>query len=349
MSMIVRKFKNRSFKIDIDETPKRTNKSKILINSISNFFYKNAYIITNVLMLVWSIIYHSWFGFALLLWANIIWIRSDQRGNMMSSSPALVVYATCLLLMDYIYGMNFNNRELPVKLESINLKQLGFEKYEHPSIHLLLKSVFTASFWLTLRIWLKERSAVSRKQTLNLADVAHEIIDTQQAAKTYPAFLKIVRKTCVFCWMWIIVFTLIVMAVTGHHMNFFRIVNMSFAFVFILLFQVSFKFWLKSMITFWTILIIYAMIAVSTIYASQFDHFPETGSAEIGLTISDTGDLFKSLLSFTMVIILTGFQIHHFHQKFIDHFEQKLQRSTSTESSDEVNSVIQYYHIIKPR
>lgn len=57
--------------------------------------------------------YHSWLTFVLLMWANFVWLRQDQRSFMLKTSPILVCYAMLLLLSQYIYGMNLYETELP--------------------------------------------------------------------------------------------------------------------------------------------------------------------------------------------------------------------------------------------
>ena len=57
--------------------------------------------------------YHSWFGFVLLIWANAVWIASNQREILLKTSPFLVAYAVCLIFINFIYGINLTDDELP--------------------------------------------------------------------------------------------------------------------------------------------------------------------------------------------------------------------------------------------
>lgn len=79
--------------------------------------YNNSKILPYCSFQTWSIIYHSWLTFVLLLWANILWMIPNQRKAMMRSSPFIVCYAELLLIAQYIYGMNLKNDELPSKVE----------------------------------------------------------------------------------------------------------------------------------------------------------------------------------------------------------------------------------------
>lgn len=83
-------------------------------------FLSNKIIIIQFTLQTWSIMYHSWLTFVLLLWANIIWIIPNQRKHMLRSSPFLVVYAELLLIANYIYGMNLTEDELPTTIDVHN-------------------------------------------------------------------------------------------------------------------------------------------------------------------------------------------------------------------------------------
>lgn len=81
-----------------------------------------------IILQAWSITYHSWLTFVLLLWSSILWILPNQRHSMMRCSPFLVVYAMFLLLAQYIYGMDLTDVELPDQVKDVNLRQIGFIK-----------------------------------------------------------------------------------------------------------------------------------------------------------------------------------------------------------------------------
>lgn len=64
-------------------------------------------------MQVWAIVYHSWLTFILLFWANSLWILPDQRKAMKICSIFIVGYAEILLIIQYLYSMDFKEEELP--------------------------------------------------------------------------------------------------------------------------------------------------------------------------------------------------------------------------------------------
>lgn len=300
--------------------------------NITSLYFSSAYIITNASMMIWSIIYHSWLGFLLLVWANCIWVRSNQRSFMLKSSPLLTIYTTGLLITDYIYNMAFTEGELPSEVNHVNMKQIGLIRYESlPGLHLLVKSTLMVTFWLTMRQMLQEKLIDRHRKTLKFEENLMKMVADGKLQKSSVS--KIVKEFCVFGLMWIIMLVLFVMAVYGkQQMNFFRLTNMCFVLFFMIMFQVSHKNWIKMMLPFWWILIIYTMGALILIYSYQFDDFPTFElQQEIGLIKHPTMMLFKKLLSFTLVILLTGLQINHFHSEFCNRVGKKIAESENKE------------------
>lgn len=86
----------------------------------------------------WSITYHSWLTFVLLLWACLIWITPFARWFCMVSSPGLVIYAELLLLVQYVYGLQLTDDELPLQdpTGTFDYAELGLKKWQFPCLHL---------------------------------------------------------------------------------------------------------------------------------------------------------------------------------------------------------------------
>jgi len=90
-----------------------------------DLFIKSSYIGTNIIMMAWSITYHSWLTFILLIWACLLWMFPNQRKAMLRSSPVLVLYAECLLIVQYIYSLEY---PFPEEVDGINLKEIGLKR-----------------------------------------------------------------------------------------------------------------------------------------------------------------------------------------------------------------------------
>ncbi|XP_034474344.1 piezo-type mechanosensitive ion channel component [Drosophila innubila] len=312
--------------------------------SVGGFIYQNSYIFTNILMMAWSIVYHSWLTFVLLLWANVLWMIPNQRKAMMRSSPFIVLYAELLLVAQYIYGMDLNNDELPTKVSTagINLQQIGFERpienHMRPCVPLIVKTAFVLMFWVTSRQFFKEKR--DRRRDSTLADIIAPLqITVGSAGSSYlindgkksSKFLKkagdVIKNLLVRLWIWLLVLVIFLCAITGEDMTGFRICYMALFLFFLLVFQSSSKAWVKIMYGFWLFLIFYAMSILILIYTYQFDKFDiywkdylnvsQTLQADIGLKIYETKDLFLHLVSPTIIVILTVIQVHYFHKRFI--------------------------------
>lgn len=90
-----------------------------------NLFIKSSYIGTNIIMMAWSITYHSWLTFILLIAACLLWMFPNQRRAMLLSSPVLVIYAEVLLLIQYVYCLDY---PFPEVVDGVNLNEIGLAK-----------------------------------------------------------------------------------------------------------------------------------------------------------------------------------------------------------------------------
>ncbi|XP_058452791.1 piezo-type mechanosensitive ion channel component isoform X2 [Malaya genurostris] len=317
----------------------------IASGNVASFIYKNSYIFTNVIMMTWSIMYHSWLTFVLLIWANLIWIMPNQRRNMLNSSPFLVIYAELLLLAQYLYGMKLTDDELPstVNITGINLAQIGLIKYrDYPCLPLMIKSLFTTMFWISMRQMIQERQM--ERRTSAIADLAAPLQVTVGAATTAAsraerspdkkssAFITrtgaLINSFLIKFWIWVVAITLFLSGMTGNRMTGFRIIYMALFLIFVLTFQFSFKIWRKMMYTFWLTVIVYSMSILVLVYTYQFDKFPlywteylkisDTLQKDIGLQLYETKQLFLHLVNPTMIVIITVIQLHYCHRKFLE-------------------------------
>lgn len=119
--------------------------------------------------------------------------------------------------------------------------------------HLLMKSIFTLMFWITLRQLAQERQQA--RQSSALADMVAPLqvtlgaaaADITPRADKDPKDERFLKKLIVFVndllirfWIWIVVITLFVSGIAGKDMTVFRIGYMLLFLVFITMFHVSF-------------------------------------------------------------------------------------------------------------
>lgn len=88
-----------------------------------------------LLLQVWSITYHSWLTFVLLLWACLIWMVRARRHFATLCSPFILLYGLSLCSLQYVWGMDLE-LELPHDVGTMSLKQLGLDRTPHPCLRL---------------------------------------------------------------------------------------------------------------------------------------------------------------------------------------------------------------------
>lgn len=96
--------------------------------------YSNMYC---CVLQAWSITYHSWLTFVLLLAACFIWMVPQSRKACLLCSPAVVLYGEVLLIIQFVYGMNLT--ELPEESNGIKLDEIGLKKFKYPCLQLALQ------------------------------------------------------------------------------------------------------------------------------------------------------------------------------------------------------------------
>ncbi|XP_050528332.1 piezo-type mechanosensitive ion channel component-like isoform X3 [Daktulosphaira vitifoliae] len=333
-----------------------------VLSTVTQFITRTSYIGLNIVMMAWSITYHSWLTFILLLWASISWMVPQQRKTMLRSSPFLVFYAEFLLLSQFLYCMNLTDSELPQKIQDWNLQQIGFTKILHyPIKPLLIKTLFTIMFWITLRQYMQERrEARSHSAVANMIAPLQVTVGTATAmggdsiTKGSQLMQRLGEEAKIILtkfWIWIVALVLFGIGITGERMTIFRIIYMALALVFLLTFQLSWVIWRKMMYGFWFTVIIYSMLILVMTYTYQFDHFPyywekylkipPTLQLDIGLETFETGELFIRLLTPTFFVIITVVQLYYFHKDFLAIYDIK-SRGTSIVKPSKTNDEFSY-------
>ncbi|CAB0040178.1 unnamed protein product [Trichogramma brassicae] len=204
----------------------------------------------------WSIMYHSWTTFALLIWALILWMVPNKRASMMSCSPFIVFYSTLLILVQYVYSMDLTEDELPTVIHGINMADIGFKKTNELGCwHIVVKCLFMTMFWITMRQYTAEKMRQRSSSTLrDMVAPLHVSVTTatmsnqqqQQEQDSLPEIRskfmknvgKMVKKFLTKYWTAVLAIMLFTSGITGERMTVFRIIYMSLFLFFIISFQV---------------------------------------------------------------------------------------------------------------
>ncbi|XP_022249560.1 piezo-type mechanosensitive ion channel component 2-like [Limulus polyphemus] len=316
-----------------------------LFTCLFTLMKQGSYIATLIIMMTWSITYHSWLTFILLLWSCVVWMLPNSRQACLRSSPFFVAYAEALLVLQYIYGLNLRDSELPDKIESVNLEQIGLVKYYDLSYQpLAVKILYTIVFWVTLRQFIEEkrleanRDISERVETYNVSyqpNCQHPALHHRLSVATSKGGLYvrrlgvIVKNLLVKYWICIVTCMLMVISLGGEKVVLYRIAYMFLCLFFILVFQFSYNLWRRMMYCFWLTVIVYSMLVLIFIYTYQFENFENYWTNYLGIPLQYQKDiglekyvdnpaiLFLKLLIPTFFLIITIIQLHYFHKEFL--------------------------------
>ncbi|CAL8300358.1 unnamed protein product [Merluccius merluccius] len=285
---------------------------------------KQSYVCALIAMMVWSITYHSWLTFVLLLWACFIWIVRSRRHVAMLCSPFILFYGLALCSLQYIWAMEFH-LELPNTVGPLSLRQLGLDRAHYPCLRLGAMLLFTLTFWLLLRQSVKE--IFSRKKTI--ITQLQEVTTRGQSCGD-ASVLKVVGGVVMSCyakyWIYVCGGMFIMVSFAGKLVGY-KIVYMLLFLLCLCLYQVYYSLWRKLLKVFWWLVVAYTMLILISIYTYQFEDFPgywrnftgfsEEQLADIGLETFALSELFSSILIPGFFLLACILQLHYFHKPFM--------------------------------
>eukprot|EP00794_Sanderia_malayensis_P018687 gene18687-20574_t len=320
-------------------------------SSILMFLMRQNYIAALIVMMAWSITYHSWLTFVLLLWACLIWITPFARWFCMVSSPYLVVYAVCLLIIQYVYGMDVTDTELPVKHGKLDYSELGLKRFNYPCLHLGAQTLFTWIFWITLRQHVREKKLRRRQDAesgeMMLTTLARPIVKAFKkrgvtAEKKYKGvesdiedidagppsddakeFMQWIRSTLAKYWILVCcsAFLLVALQKDVSLYQIFYMVIFLFGFI---VYQFSVRIWKSILRPLWWFMVVYSILILLIVYTYQFKnmhdywkngaHITDNWLHDLGLRQHDKASLLVELSIPTLFSIVLVIQLHFFHK-----------------------------------
>ncbi|XP_060986722.1 piezo-type mechanosensitive ion channel component 2 isoform X2 [Dama dama] len=341
------------FEAERSREEKRSVKVHAMV-SVFQFIMKQSYICALIAMMAWSITYHSWLTFVLLIWSCTLWMIRNRRKYAMISSPFMVVYGNLLLILQYIWSF-----ELP------EIKKVpGFLEKKEPG-ELASKILFTITFWLLLRQHLTEQKALQEKEALlsevKIGSQESEVKDDEQdiqgdseaqekEEEEQPKeeqqerreeeeeeeadeqdVMKVLGNLVValFIKYWIYVCGGMFFFVSFEgKIVMYKIIYMVLFLFCVALYQVHYEWWRRILKYFWMSVVIYTMLVLIFIYTYQFENFPGLWQNMTGLKKEKLEDLglkqFTVAELFTRIFIPTSFllvcilHLHYFHDRFLE-------------------------------
>ncbi|KAM9365017.1 piezo-type mechanosensitive ion channel component 1 [Pholidichthys leucotaenia] len=285
---------------------------------------QQSYVCALITMMVWSITYHSWLTFVLLLWACLIWILRARRHAATLCSPFILLYGLALCCLQYIWAMELQP-ELPKTVGTMSLRQLGLDRAQYPCLRLGSLILFTLTFWLLVRQSVKEN--FGRKRIL--ATPLQEVTSGDEEAGN-ESVLKVLGGIVMSCyakyWIYVCGGMFIMVSFAGKLVAY-KIVYMLLFLICLCLYQVYYSLWRRLLKLFWWLVVAYTMLVLISIYTYQFEDFPgywrnftgctEEQLAAIGLETFALSELFTSILIPGFFLLACILQLHYFHKPFM--------------------------------
>ncbi|KAK5853553.1 hypothetical protein PBY51_014695 [Eleginops maclovinus] len=285
---------------------------------------QQSYVCALIAMMVWSITYHSWLTFVLLLWACLIWILRARRHAATLCSPFILLYGLALCCLQYVWAMELQP-ELPTTVGTMSLRQLGLDRAQYPCLRLGAMLLFTLTFWLLVRQSVKENFSRKRKMTTPLQEVM-----TGEEGSSNESVLKVLGGMVMSCyakyWIYVCGGMFIMVSFAGKLVGY-KIIYMLLFLLCLCLYQVYYSLWRRLLKIFWWLVVAYTMLVLISIYTYQFEDFPgywrnftgftEEQLAAIGLETFALSELFSSILIPGFFLLACILQLHYFHKPFM--------------------------------
>ncbi|KAM7384994.1 hypothetical protein PAMP_001097 [Pampus punctatissimus] len=310
---------------------------------------QQSYVCALIAMMVWSITYHSWLTFVLLLWACLIWILRARRHAATLCSPFILLYGLALCCLQYVWALELQP-ELPTTVGTMSLRQLGLDRAQYPCLRLGAMLLFTLTFWLLVRQSVKENFSRKRKMTIQLQEVT-----TGEEGAGNESVLKVLGGMVMSCyakyWIYVCGGMFIMVSFAGKLVGY-KIIYMLLFLLCLCLYQVCYPLWRRLLKLFWWLVVAYTMLVLISIYTYQFEDFPgywrnftgftEQQLAAIGLETFALSELFSSILIPGFFLLACILQLHYFHNPFmritdLEHVTP-INRKKSSEKTEQIGS-----------
>uniref|UniRef100_A0A8C8BN11 Piezo type mechanosensitive ion channel component 1 n=1 Tax=Otus sunia TaxID=257818 RepID=A0A8C8BN11_9STRI len=304
---------------------RRSPAERLPLHTLGHVVMKQSYVCALIAMMVWSITYHSWLTFVLLLWACLIWTVRSRHHFAMLCSPFLLLYGVALCSLRYVWGMDLAP-ELPTRVGFMSLEQLGLVHPKYPCLDLGAMLLLTLTFWLLLRQFVKEKLLTRRCPTTPLLEVTVSDTEPSRQRDVLKALGGLVRDFYAKYWICVCAGMFIVVSFAGR-LVVYKIVYMFLFLLCLTLFQVYYSLWRKVLKGFWWLVVAYTMLVLIAVYTFQFEDFPMYWRNLTGLTDEQLGDLgleqfsVSELFSSTLIpgffLLACILQLHYFHRPFM--------------------------------
>ncbi|KAG8437596.1 hypothetical protein GDO86_008344 [Hymenochirus boettgeri] len=274
---------------------------------------------------VWSITYHSWLTFVLLLWACLIWMVRNRKQFAMFCSPFILIYGLALCSLQYVWSMDLM-AELPTQLGFMKLSQLGLVRAPYPCLNMGVLLLYTLTFWLLLHQFVTEKLLKRKMVISDLVEVTVPGIDKNKEKNLLNRLGEHIKNFFDKYWIYMCGGMFIVVSLAGR-LVVYKIVYMLLFLLCLVLFQVYYALWRKLLTFFWWLVVAYTMLVLIAIYTFQFEEFPmywknltsltDEQLSDLGLEKFSVSELFTSIFIPGFFLLACILQLHYFHHPFL--------------------------------
>uniref|UniRef100_A0A671QYV1 Piezo-type mechanosensitive ion channel component 1-like n=1 Tax=Sinocyclocheilus anshuiensis TaxID=1608454 RepID=A0A671QYV1_9TELE len=294
------------------------------LHLVGRMILQQSYICALIAMMVWSITYHSWLTFVLLLWSCVIWMLRARQHFATLCSPFILLYGLALCCLQYVWALDLET-ELPQHIGTMSLHQLGLDRAQYPCLRLGATLLFTLTFWLLLRQSVKDMFSRKKRVTAPLQEVT-----TGESTGRNESILKVfgglVMSLYAKYWIYVCGGMFIMVSFAGKLVAY-KIIYMLLFLLCLCLYQVYYSLWRRLLKAFWWMVVAYTMVVLIAIYTFQFEDFPgywgnftgftEQQLTDMGLETFKLSELFSSILIPGFFLLACILQLHYFHKPFM--------------------------------
>ncbi|KAM3726353.1 Piezo-type mechanosensitive ion channel component [Dirofilaria immitis] len=236
------------------------------------FIFSHLHIFSLIVVTFWAFLYHSIFGFVLLVEVFIILVVKNTRAMAFQASPPLMAYVEFLLIAQYICSMDVKH-ELP---QSSYLELIGFifaADRTAAFITLLTKGLLSLPLFALLRLYLREKCNHSARvdeqdQICGIYAIAGFIGISGYDTALFQSALMGVRVVAKY-WVFVVSLVLLIIPVYSPPVLYTVGFFVSFSVLIILLLS-SFGCLWRLLYSYFSFLTIYTSVVIIVLYCYQF-------------------------------------------------------------------------------
>ncbi|KAK0399372.1 hypothetical protein QR680_003011 [Steinernema hermaphroditum] len=273
--------------------------------SICSFLLHHCYAVAMLAMMTWALLYHSVFGLVFLVAACVIWIFRNTRKVTFAVSPLLLLYALSLLIIQYVYSLDWGAEGSRISSDILTLIGLILAPTRTSAFTtLLIKTGLSLPLFILLRLHLRERHYNSltdhdRLKRFTYGTFGTSRLDLSQSQANHDSQLQVVQshqtvsyitRTLAKYWIFIVVVVLLVNAIPTPPV-FYTVGYFLFWSTLILIFLTSFGLFRATLRLFWTLLILYTSVVIIALYCYQFGPIPKWWDNLTGLSKEWNADI----------------------------------------------------------